>query len=238
MSYIREKISRVGWSLLSDKDKDDFISRLGIIDHIYYKNLLNNKAFPKAFTETKSIFIHVPKCAGSSIVRSAYSGHAVTHSPAVWYQNRFEQYYRDYFTFAFTRNPWGRLYSAWSYLIDDKRIKRDKQWREFLLTFRDFNDFVETWLSEENALRQIHFSSQCSFLEDRFGGISLDYIGRYENLKDDVRYISDKIGRDIILSHINKSDSTDFRPLYSSKSVDRVADVYKKDIELFGYDFE
>ena len=72
----------------------------------------------------KCIFIHVPKAAGSSVETSEIfedqrikTGEYVGgHTTALEYRETYPGKFKNYFKFAFVRNPYSRLVSAFSYL--------------------------------------------------------------------------------------------------------------------------
>lgn len=232
------KIAQLLWKCLSRDEQAVFLSRLNAVDRTFYKDILADKPFPPYFTQTRSIFIHVPKCAGTSIGNALYPDAAIGHKTASSYQSRFPQQYSDYFTYAFTRNPWDRVVSAWSYLKDNKGSKHDAKWADFLNAYSSFEDFVLNWLCAENITRQIHFAPQHLYICDNLGGVSLDFIGKFETINDDFNHIAKTIGINAELKQLNKTRKDDFRSYYNDKTVEHVGRVYQRDIQLFNYHFE
>ncbi len=83
----------------------------------------------------------------------------------------------------------------------------------------------------------------------------VDFIGRFETLVEDFALVSTKItGNPLKLPHKNKTgkqtlreriknlgsdeNSGHYNQYYDQQSRDFVAKIYKKDIELFGYEFD
>jgi hypothetical protein len=232
------KIAHILWKLLPKEDRVVFLSQLNAVDRTFYKDLLADKPFPDYFTQTRSIFIHVPKCAGTSVGNALYPNAAVGHKTASWYQAKYPQQYNDFFTYAFTRNPWDRVVSAWSFLKECTDSKHDGKWADFLNTFSSFDDFVFTWLHPENITRQIHFAPQHLYICDNLGGISLDYIGKLETINDDFNHIAKSIGVNAELKQLNRSRNDNYKTYYNDKTAEHVAKVYARDIQLFGYTFD
>ena len=120
---------------------------------------------------------------------------------------------------------------------------RNREWAEKNLSdYTDFNDFVCRGLKKRDVLKYDHFKQQSTFIGKSADGRDLiDFIGFFENLEADFRFISERInGKYIPLSHQNKGSTRNGSYLdhYSDESKQIVADVYRNDIQRFGYDFE
>src|SRR5690242_8686296 len=71
----------------------------------------------RPFIRTNSIFVHVPKAAGVSIARALYGDLGMGHMTLAEYRTVFRQRAFDkMFKFAFVRNPFDRLHSAYHFL--------------------------------------------------------------------------------------------------------------------------
>ena len=73
-----------------------------------------------------------------------------------------------------------------------------------------------------------------------FGKPAIDFAGRYENLEEDFIHVREKLGITGELLQLNRSVNKprNYRLHYRSEASKQiVADVYKEDIEFFGYDF-
>lgn len=193
----------------------------------------------RGFDERRAIFVHIPKAAGTSVALSLF-GELPYHYTAGHYRVIFgRRTYRRYFKFAFVRNPWDRLYSAYHYLRAGGWNDADKAWAEAnLARFTSFDQFVLEWLTRERLASYMHFHTQASFICDWRGRPIIDHLGYFETLEEDFRLIAARLGVDAALGHVNRSDRKDYRAAYSSAAMERVAEVYREDIEAFGYDFD
>ena len=68
----------------------------------------------------------------------------------------------------------------------------------------------------------------------------VDFIGRFECLNEDFAYVQKKLESQASLQLLNKTDGSkkDYREFYTDATRKIVADVYREDIRIFGYDFD
>ena len=67
----------------------------------------------------------------------------------------------------------------------------------------------------------------------------VNYLGHYETLHDDYAAICARLGLDATeLPRHNRRTFRDYRDYYDDATRELVGDVWRKDIEMFGYDFE
>lgn len=194
----------------------------------------------KSFDETKSIFIHVPKCAGVSVCKALYGNLAGGHMTLAGYMNVFEpKALQRYFKFTFVRNPYDRLVSAFHFLQQGGMNDADRGWYERELgEYDDFGNFVRGWLTPDNIYKYWHFMPQHHFMWDPAEKIRVDYLGRFERLDTDFKYIADRLGCAATLPKSNSSARKSYKDYYDDETKEIVGAVYRQDLELIGYDFD
>lgn len=129
--------------------------------------------------------------------------------------------FKDYYKFAFVRNPWEMVLSFYEKTKQNGRHK-----------CKTFDEFLNSnYYKKTGALRLI----QSQYLDQ-----PLDYIGRYETLEEDWKKIRTKIDIGDDLLHVNKKKTVEwksYRAVYTPEQRDIVAERYKKDIDLYKYKF-
>lgn len=196
----------------------------------------------KPFDDNHCIFVRIPKCATRSVSKALFGNFAGGHRSLREYQKVFSpEEFSTYFKFCVVRNPWDRLASAFFFLQRGGISDEDKIWiRKNLSMFDSFDDFVNHGLRLENIQSYDHFRPQVDFITlNNTNEIGVDFIAYYENLNKDFERIRNRldINAELLTLNINSS-KRDYRSYYSEKMIQIVADVYKKDIDLFGYDFD
>jgi len=209
------------------------------------------------------IFIHVPKTAGTSIkkylagydLRKKWTPdpneilYLYSHMTACQLRSALKKHDSSiregcFFQFAFVRNPWERALSAFRYLA---RGGSGTQWdvkiasllKIFNLSFMSFVKYGLLHLGEKIP----HFYPQYYWTHKDLGNMPLDYIGRYENLTNDLENIMAIIRPEQVmgttpLPWLRKSDHDHYSCYYDDETKDLVARFYREDIRLLGYEFE
>jgi hypothetical protein len=165
-----------------------------------------------------------------------------------------QEMFDSYFSFAFVRNPWSRLVSIYKY----KRYYLSSDFKNFVMNLRESGIWREDYW---------FIGPQAEFVCDRGGNFLVDFIGRMEYFQSHFDYVCEQIGiphttlphqnrsaveaprlgpsvkqlRDFIFYHAKGSKPPayrDFRDYYDNESKDYVAELYRQDIERFGYTFE
>lgn len=177
-----------------------------------------------------------------------------------------ERVFTDYFTFTFVRNPYDRIVSAWRWSEEIKRLslrellldvfaprksramelyrarqeKRSFRGHRRRLTFREFLLKVASPNKEKPLESDLdrHFKSQWIFTADEDGTPLVDFVGRYENLIEDFGKVREILGLDADLPHLNATEREPYSAYYDEETRLLVADMYGRDLEMFGYRFE
>jgi hypothetical protein len=194
----------------------------------------------KPFDDKKAIFVHVPKCAGISVNKALFGNLAGGHTTLEQYLNIYEpKNILSYFKFTIVRNPWDRVVSAYHFLKQGGLNKWDQEFfQKELAAFDSFEDFVKGWLIHpENINKHHHFQVQCHYILDKRNKVHLDFIGYLENIDEDFEYICNKMKIQATLPNSNNSNRNNYQDYYSDETKSVVAEAYKQDIELLGYDF-
>lgn len=193
----------------------------------------------RGFDESRAIFVHVPKAAGTSVALGLF-GQLPYHYTALQYRVIFgRKDFERYFKFSFVRNPWDRLHSAYTFLQGGGWDDKDRAWFDANLSrFPDFEAFVMDWLTRDRRSDYIHFRPQVDFVCDRRLNLLVDQLGRFENLARDYASVARRLGRPETVTHANASRKTNYNSAYSDEMKQHVEDVYAEDIETFDYSFE
>ncbi len=207
---------------------------------------LRRKSFEKGetffyFRQTKSIFIHIPKAGGISIIKSLYGENAQGFGHPIYkiFLDIFREDYYKFFKFTFVRNPWDRVYSAYTFLIQGGLNEQDKRFsKQYLSKFKTFEDFILNGLEQEDIQNWIHFIPQYKFIFDENNKLMVDFVGRFENFENDFNEIAKKINNNTSLKHLNKSrKKKNYTDMYNDKMIEKVYQIYKTDIDLLNYEF-
>lgn len=173
--------------------------------------------------EHSVLFIHVPKTAGTSMERREFLGGG-GHQRIVDYDVG-----NGVFKFGFVRNPWDRFVSGFychqAFTGASKEI---------------FNQYIKAECSNgATPTRDVyasHFMPQWYFLLDEHGNIGVDFIGRFESLQRDWKYVCDRVGVGNRLAHERKRIHEPYRYYYTAESWSIIGRLYQRDIDLFGYE--
>lgn len=194
--------------------------------------------------DLRYVFITVPKTASLSMQFSLGYGGDIPE-PDLYHQplsEALETYpdCRDYFKFAFVRNPWARLASLYHDFTKKRVYQYSALVRHELPLFYEFADFEDFCLrvNETPWWQNIFLRSQFDLLA-LDGKVGVDRVGRYENVQADFDDICKHVGVEKTLIHINvgKYDSSSYRQYYTDASRSAVAGLYRRDIEEFGYEW-
>ena len=157
--------------------------------------------------DKKLVFIHISRTGGSSI-KTALNLH----------DKKYNEYYhldssyipkecKDYFKFAFVRNPFDRFVSLYHY-------------RPKGLSFSD-------WLDSINLV----YVQQVDYGLDK-----LDFVGRYENLQDDFnKHFEGKLTIENPTQSSSIVKNKHYSEYYNNSTIEKVKQLAKDDLEVLNY---
>lgn len=133
----------------------------------------------------------------------------------------------SYFKFGFVRNPFDRFVSYCAFMTRDQGT--------FDVAPRQV---MRRILFEVRPLHHVLFQPQCSLLVDAAGALLTDFVGRFEHMQQSYDEATARIGIPARkLDKVNSSRRRDYRAYYDRELIDAVAEIYRRDLELFGYAF-
>lgn len=187
------------------------------------------------YPELEIIFIHIPKCAGTTIRKYL----SFITQKEEQYHAHIPTQYQAYWKFTVCRNPFDRFISSWRYCIE-------RGWVHNLspLQFLDHIETLETngcpVVEEDHKFwRQtigymcLHHAAPMShpsrFTED------IDYVGKFELLDNVIKDFRDWYGIKEKGVHENQSQHERFQTYYDSLLYHRVMEYYADDFDMFHY---
>ena len=205
----------------------------------------------------KFIFIHIPKCAGTSITKTLVpmlgehdlvlgcttegetlhaenlkKGGLTKHSTAQQIRDNIgAEIWNNYFKFCFVRNPWDLLVSHYHWALETLWNGDDKN--ENIKRIKALDDF------EDYILSPLVPRKNCvDYISDDNGNIIVDYIGKKESIHWDNQRIYNHLGLSAnSLSRDNSSEHDVYVNYYNPLTRELIRDWYKNDIQRFNYGF-
>lgn len=143
------------------------------------------------------------------------------HSPASYIkENISHDIWDNYFKFCFERNPWDKVISDYYWNLYKGRISNTSL-HEFVMCNKMISDFGKYSINNE---------------------IAVDFIGKYENLEQDLEFVRDKLHLPdkIELPYAKSGIRKDYSPyqeLFSEEERMKIKAVFSKEICTLGYSF-
>jgi hypothetical protein len=135
--------------------------------------------------------------------------------------------FENYFKFAFVRNPFDRFVSYCAFMT-----------RESGAFARQPQQVMHEILFRQRPTGHILFQPQHLLLVDAEGRLLADDVGRVEQMQESYDRMCARIGiPGAALGKVNSSSRGDWRRYYNPTLIEGVADLYRRDLELFGYEF-
>lgn len=164
------------------------------------------------------IFVRIPKSASRSIAYALH-GKLDRHQTAKELRNHEE--WNNSFKFAIVRDPYDRFVSGYHHAHYD--------------LYKDINQFIADGDTETFKERHIQiFRPQYEFVYEG-DTLMVDYLGRYEKLKESWDFICQRLGISMELPEPKTKIPEEKKMKLNQASKDFIYEYYKKDFELFGY---
>ena len=190
------------------------------------------------------VFLHVPKCAGSSFCKMMKERHGYNesfdpHSTAV----DIPEEHRDKFIFGFMRDPVKQEASnffyhtqSWKGNVVDMEFEN---WCEWRFAGHDMH-WSETWIKKAD-LRQygydFNFTPQAGYFCDENGLCIADRIFRQEDMKEATAELTERLGLDCDLLDYHVLDTSNHvakRPVITDRCRELIYDAKHFDFDLHG----
>lgn len=185
----------------------------------------------------KFIFIHIPRTGGTSIEQQfSYDGDRSGDGKKHWNLDQYKEalsneQFDNYFKFTFIRNPWDIVISKY---MDRGWYSSPIQGRGGEIGYYS-GQKLSYFLNHYQPARHEYGDS----FFDYFNPKQIDFVGRFEDRRKGLNFISKKIG--INLNPQTKtrsnSDKKHYTQYYDDETREIVAKKYARDIEYFGYKF-
>lgn len=199
-------------------------------------------------SERRVLFVHIPRTAGSSLVKILseqlnYFRTLDSNRRSINYRylkDYSEKFRQKHFIFSFVRNPWDRVVSSFLYLNSNVSNLEDQQDKiKYLERYNgNFKKFVKNAFKNEEIFQSIYFRPQNKWICDEDGNALVNFLGRYENLNENLNDLSKILKVDFKEFLIGDEFRQDhYRNYYNKKTKRIISKIYSKDIELFGYEF-
>ena len=225
-------------ALASALGQDDII--IGSLNEIIESGIGINKATKRTLIKPKAIVsaslaLLVGRSWSESVnigVKSYYRNRLSLNPPhptAKEASKYFAYEWKNYFRFAFVRNPYERVVSdyLWRMRITGSKIS--------------FLDYLNLLASKNHMTGIIHPMATNNFeMISIDGSIDIDFVGRYEKLEEDFLTVTDRIGlRNLRLGHRQKVNpqKEDYGVFYGKQEIEVVSELFSDEISAFGYNY-
>lgn len=195
--------------------------------------------------DNEIIFIHIPKTAGTSILKHYYNinhnGHFRQCHYRTWDKNKFEKYKK----ICVVRNPWDRFISAYMY------IESNPMRGEFLTKFKqevfheinDFEKFSSKFLNSSKFRNKVmkwdHFRPQWDYVTYD-NNYNIDILGKFESINDFEITLRKSLGISDDFEMMSKENAVErscYKSFYTDDLTSLIYDLYEREIKEFKYEF-
>ncbi|MBA3387690.1 MAG: sulfotransferase family 2 domain-containing protein [Chthoniobacterales bacterium] len=200
----------------------------------------------------RCIFVHIPKTGGTSVENLIWPMPRTAND--LWmgfrdnYHNKYQtgglqhllatqirsevgsEIFSAYYKFSFVRNPWDRAVSQFASMAGREDL------RDFIGMKK--GDSFKQYLTLTSKRKHVQWEPQVNFLRDPAGELLVDYIGKFERLGESVLHVLSTLGVEAkTIPRTRKRRWGRYSAYYDDESRETIAEIYKLDIETFGYAF-
>jgi hypothetical protein len=189
---------------------------------------------PSSLPRTAARFLRRPPCVITMMnqVQKKKYRTSICHEPAHPTADQIRDFdpvaWERHFKFCFVRNPYERAVShyLWMERVNQEYGKPSRTFLEYLLALQATGK-----IDEINAIPSTMYTLH--------GKVCVDFIGRFENLAEDMKTISTRIGLPPQqLAHAKQAPTkTSYRDWYTTREKALVEAIFGDEIERFGYAF-
>ncbi len=134
--------------------------------------------------------------------------------------------FQEYFSFAFVRNPWDLELSHYKYILSRSCHPCHNE----IMRLGCFSEYVR-WRCDERFQLQSDFISNDQ-------QVVVNFVGRFESLQNDFRYVCEQIGVRSKLGQLNRTRLARYQDHYDDRTRELIAQTFAQDIEQFEYRFD
>ncbi len=180
----------------------------------------------------KCAFIHIPKCAGTSIDYALNDNEYYYEWDGNWHlQHQTLSQMNipdDYFKFSVIRHPIERMMSSYKFLSNECE---GGTFNQFLTRTGVFTDILNPDETHDKDNRYHHVMTMYDYIGD---GSELDMVIKMSDLDDRWLDVCESIGYEINLPHLNKSSVKQYNILAEDERL--IREMYEIDFECFEYE--
>ena len=185
-------------------------------------------------------FIHIPKAAGTSILKTLsleplFYGHRAYHYHPKWEDP-------NYTFFTIVRNPLSRAVSAYEFIKMDESSWYNEDNPHRLkkiydnLSFPESINVIKECLSRKDTYKAEAWYPQYKWICDDKRNIMVENILRFENLQEDLnQFLEERNLPPTKLEFWNVSKKVNYMDYYDDTTLEQTYNIYKDDFELFNY---
>lgn len=192
----------------------------------------------------KIIFIHIPKCGGTSIrnviLQNDPNAISLPHTSYVSLCKNYSNEVNTYLIFTTVRNTYSRLVSQWFYIkkLNEENIIHIPP--SFKL-FKPFVDYEFKQIMKEDLFKGEIKVSMLRWIEDENNNVNnnINIIELDENLENNINTLfkNQNVNLIVKIPRLNTTNHNNYQKYYDMETINLVKKIHKEEIEYFNYEF-